>query len=202
MDAVEAAKIAERCQRNWDYSQPIPQEHIDMIIDAATTMPTKQNRKYYRLIASTDINFNKELYKVSIDLENPHFNNVIHRNTQVLAPLVLAFVSPGQDTDNPFNDCNLQNFYTSIGIASGVAAHTAASLGYRTGYCACIEAMLYKKLLEERLNINFVEFKSGLILGIGKPNLNYNRQDIIVDDVRHYTLDDSCDKKIEIIRVN
>jgi hypothetical protein len=199
MNAIEAAKIAERCQRNWDYSQPIPQEHIDMIIGAATTMPTKQNRKYYRLIVSTDINFNKELYKVSIDLTNPHFNNSIHRNTQVLAPLVLAFVSPGEDTDNPFNDCNARNFFTSIGIASGVAAHTAASLGYRTGYCACIEEVSYKNLLEEKLNINFVEFDTGLILGIGKPNLNYDRQDIVVDNIHHYSLDDSCDKDIEVI---
>lgn len=201
MNPIATAKIAERCQRNWDYSRPIPQEHIDIIVGAATTMPTKQNKKYYRLIASTDMDFNTDLYNVAIDLENPHFNKKIHRNTQVLAPLVLAFVAPGIDTENPFNDDNVQNFYTSIGIASGVAAYTAASLGYSTGYCSCIESNLYKDLLEKKFNINFVDFKSGLFLGIGYPNQIYNRQDIVVDDVYHYTLDDSCDKEIEIIRV-
>ena len=43
MNPIATAKIAERCQRNWDYSRPIPQEHIDIIVGAATTMPTKQN---------------------------------------------------------------------------------------------------------------------------------------------------------------
>ena len=161
MNPIDAAKIAERCQRNWDYSKPIPQDDIDTIVNTAKTMPTKQNRMYYRIIVSTNQKYNKKLYKLSINEDDP----------------------------------------TSIGIASGVAAHTAATLGYRTGYCACIHEETYEKLLTTKLNLEFEHFGSGLIQGIGHPNSLYKRWDVVVDNALRIKLDDSCDKEIEIITI-
>ena len=77
MNPIDAAKIAERCQRNWDYSKPIPQDDIDTIVNTAKTMPTKQNRMYYRIIVSTNQKYNKKLYKLSINEDDPSFEKNI-----------------------------------------------------------------------------------------------------------------------------
>ena len=29
------------CQRNWDLSEEIPQEHVDLIVEAVTQSPTR-----------------------------------------------------------------------------------------------------------------------------------------------------------------
>tara|TARA_B100000925_G_scaffold270333_1_gene232717 strand:- start:527 stop:1132 length:606 start_codon:yes stop_codon:yes gene_type:complete len=201
MNPIDAAKIAERCQRNWDYSKPIPQDDIDTIVNTAKTMPTKQNRMYYRIIVSTNQKYNKKLYKLSINEDDPSFEKKYHRNSQVLAPLTLSFIPPQKWPVHEFDDDISKNFYTSIGIASGVAAHTAATLGYRTGYCACIHEETYEKLLTTKLNLEFEHFGSGLILGIGHPNSLYKRWDVVVDNALRIKLDDSCDKEIEIITI-
>lgn len=202
MNVVESSLIAERCQRNWDYDNPPTEEHINLIINAAKNMPTKQNNEYYRIIASTDYEFNKKIYNVSIDPYNPDFNRPVHRNTQVLAPLLLLFVPSGYHIANKFKDDESQNFHVSIGIASGVAAHTAASLGYKTGYCSCIDTEPFQELLTNELGIAFREFGTGLALGIGKPHPNFVRWDVVKDGVKHLDLEsDSRDKDIEVIRV-
>ena len=49
-------------QRNWDYDNPVQPIDIQKIVEVATTMPTKQNRKFYELIVSSNPEFNKICY--------------------------------------------------------------------------------------------------------------------------------------------
>jgi len=202
MNVVEPSLVAERCQRNWDFDNPPTEEHINLIINAAKNMPTKQNNSYYRIIASTDYEFNTKIYNVAIDPNNRDFKRPVHRNTQVLAPLLLLFVPSGLHIQNKFGDDENINFHTAIGIASGVAAYTAATLGYKTGFCSCIDCDQFHDLLTTELDINFREFGVGLALGIGHPLDGYDRWDVVKDGVKHLDLESDCrDKDIEVIRL-
>ena len=134
----KAVKTAERCQRNWDYSIPIPDEDIKTLVEVATTMPTKQNRKFYDLIVSSNPEFNKICYTHAVDPNNSHFvNREIHRNTQANAPLIMIWRTTDQtevEASDMFKDDYMKNYYTSVGVSSGATVLTANALGYRTGY--------------------------------------------------------------------
>jgi hypothetical protein len=204
MNVEKASFIAERCQRNWDYNNPVSIADVNSIVQSAVSMPSKQNRQYYKLIVSTNTDFNRLCYTLAIDRTNPKFgfgkdiNYAYHRNGQVLAPMLMLY-TPADESgiDDPFNDDFNKNFYTSIGISSGVAAHSAAMLGYKTGFCACsVWGELYTAL-NEQYNIPIPEWNSGLMLGIGNPMWEYSRQAVLIDDFV-YDTDDSYDKIVDI----
>ena len=50
----KAVDIARRCQRNWDLSKTVPQEHIDHLIYLATHAPSKQDESFFDLYVVTD----------------------------------------------------------------------------------------------------------------------------------------------------
>ena len=54
MSILDYARLAQPCQRNWLEDEKIPQEDIDYIIEACTTMPSKQNIPYYSIAYTTD----------------------------------------------------------------------------------------------------------------------------------------------------
>ena len=45
----ETIHESQKCQRNWDLSKDIPQEDKDLIVEAATNSPSKQNLNYFNL---------------------------------------------------------------------------------------------------------------------------------------------------------
>ena len=49
----DLSKIVNHCQRNWEYT-PIPNEHVDAIVDAGRNMPTKQSTKSYTIVKITN----------------------------------------------------------------------------------------------------------------------------------------------------
>ena len=202
LNLTETVKTAERCQRNWDYSNPVTQEDIEKIVGVATSMPTKNNRSYYELIVSTDLDFNKMCYTHAIDKNNPHFNREIHRNTQVLAPLLLIWrPTPISNIKDPFDDNFVTSYLVSIGISTGAAVLTANSLGYRSGYCQCIEQEELNAEMQKRYNISITDGYSGepdpIIVGFGHPDPNFNRRDCVVNGVIGYKAE-SIDKTINI----
>ena len=94
MDFITASQTAERCQRNWDRSAPVSQEDIETIIKTATTMPTKQNVRYYNLVVSTNQEFNDVVHDSAMDSSVGSFKNTKRdkwRNAQVSAPLLLLY---------------------------------------------------------------------------------------------------------------
>ena len=100
------------CQRNWDLSEEIPQEHVDLIVEAATQSPTRQNIPFYNVDVVTDrslinsIHNNSAFFKIKPGMELSEYSHAVVRgsdvekdeegvitktNPQVLAPLLLVF---------------------------------------------------------------------------------------------------------------
>jgi len=185
---LQASREAGKLQKNWDFNKLVTQEHVDEIINVATNMPTKQNRDYYQLVASTDIKFNRQVYDIAtIDPSSLHFNK--HSpNSQVTAPLLLMYFATNLDNEE-IRDEYEEQFFTSIGISSGAAALHSASLGYKTGFCACVRWNELHELLKEKITLKIKpKIAHGVLLGIGHA-LTKNiggyiptRSDVIVDD--------------------
>ena len=139
-----------RCQRNWDHSKSIPQEHIDHWIYIAQHAPSKQDESYFNLYAITD--------KEKIDLLSNHTwghtmeiapgnHTGVTRNTQMAAnayflftfklPPTIREIKPDgrlyDQTAREFEE-RKRNGYVAIGIAAGIIAQSAGDLGYKTGF--------------------------------------------------------------------
>ncbi len=216
---LNSARVAERAQRNFDFSKPVLEEDIQTITEACTTMPTKQQLPYYTLVASTDPAFNKACYDIAVDRtddspagRNPDFDLEYHRNGQVWAPLLLIFlennkekVLENEDQLELHGDHDEERFaqmHMSIGIASGVAAFTASMLGYKTGFCACIEYQSLVGLLKTKNTIpeHALQTNGGaLFLGIGHGT-EHDRKSVVVNNKIVYTAE-TCDKQIDIIHI-
>ena len=199
MNMLKLAQDVERCQRNWKYTD-IPQDHINEIVNVCTTMPTKNNISYYNLYISTDLDFNKAIYNISVD---PHNKKTIKRNSQVNAPLLLIWTTNNTVTDKLFqqvDDPSIvdRDISMSIGISSGSAALTAAKLGYKTGFCKCFKDQELSILLSSKFDYN--NDQPYLMLGIGLPDNNYNRRDIIENNKVIRTIDTN-DKKIKTYQI-
>ena len=67
MNVLELSKIAQGCQRNWLEDLKMPEKDIDYIIEACTTMPTKQNKNTYSLCAITDRKLIDKLFQHSYE---------------------------------------------------------------------------------------------------------------------------------------
>lgn len=180
---LEYAKVVGQCQRNWDYSQPMPQEHIDYILNTAEAMPTKQSLPVYEIFASTNLEFNAEIFRLARAKNQPH---TIKRNAQVNAPLLLMFV------DNRHPRLHMvEDQYFAVGLAAGGAGIAAQELGYKTGFCKCYENL---EILEALNKIGYVctegkNIKRNvlLMLGIGTPKEGVERGEVFENDffLRH-----------------
>jgi hypothetical protein len=58
---LTAAQSANHCQRNWS-DQEVPADIIKTLSDIAVNMPTKQNQEFYKLIVSTNQEYNNFVY--------------------------------------------------------------------------------------------------------------------------------------------
>ena len=200
INLIEASKTAERCQRNWDFSNPVAPDDIKKIVNVATTMPTKNNRAFYELTVSSNLDFNKTCYAWSINDKCDHFiDRKIHRNTQVYAPLLMIWTPPIHKVIDGFNDEFTENFYVAIGISSGAAALTANSLGYRTGYCQCFKQDKLLDTIGKKYDIKITGASNPhiVMLGIGHPDSAYDRVDCVVDGIHGYTTE-TRDKQIRV----
>ena len=197
MNNLQASLVAERCQRNWNAKKLVSDEHVNEIIKVATNMPTEQNKEYYQLVASTDQTLNRQIYNVAIDDNNDGFKKQFHRNGQVLAPLLLIWLSTNPVGDK-FDDSFIEQFQISIGISSGAAALHAASLGYKTGYCCCFKWGIVSSLLKAKgIKLSEQSVGHGLTLGIGHAKTDY-RGDVLVDKkIRLSLRNDGVDCNIE-----
>lgn len=163
---------AEHCQRNWDHSYVIPEADLDALITVATTMPTKQNRDYYKLIVSTDKEFNSIAHSLSRDLNNP---DTPGRNSQVNANVLFMYIQNLNfgNSNTQFSDNHQGNVHTSIGISSGGLALAASQLDYRVGFCQCFLNDQLKLELEKIGIALGPDDDIKLLVGIGKPNINF-----------------------------
>lgn len=230
MNFTEASLIAERCQRNWDYSSPISDQDLETLINVASNMPTKQNVEYYNLIVSTNLKFNEVCYKSAFNPDDPDFcdEEGKARNSQVNAPLLMIWVPKQQSSiskegkdrlvlsnqENVKNNLGIdpelgRNVDQAIGISSGATAIAAAHMGFKTGFCTCmhnpsiydIAKDIFKKESKElAVARHLSSISGGLFLGIGYSDDLFDRKDVVKDG-KVYTTVGTYDKEVNLIRI-
>jgi nitroreductase len=193
----EVIDTIRKCQRNWDLTKSIPEEHIDHWAYIATHAPSKQDESYYNLYIIT----NKEKIQLLLDHTWGHTLEIaprvlkgITRNTQMAANAYFLFTlklpltvreirENGKSYDQHGADINdrKRNGHIAIGIASGLIAQSAARLGYKTGFNTnhCqryVELTNSKNVWKEELMIpDHEEIIVGI--GIGWPQEGKKRND-------------------------
>jgi hypothetical protein len=189
MDLNKEKKIIDtirRCQRNWDHSRIISEEHIDHWIYIATHAPAKQDESYFNLYVI------KNRQKIDYLLNYTYCHNLevapgnmkgLIRNPQMGANVYFLFTSKtppvnrqihanGVFYDQTGKDLSevTMNGHMAIGAASGLVAQSAASLGYKTGFNVCHgqKDSTESEIWKSELGISKDE-KITLGLGIGYP---------------------------------
>ena len=180
-----AAQSANHCQRNWS-DQAVPTDIVKTLSDIAVNMPTKQNQEFYKLIVSTNQEYNNFVYLHGYDendevamrlpFEDRHKTN---RNTQLRAPLLFQWIFDSQ----AFRDAGLKNSteelhngvaHLSVGISAGAVSIAANSLGLKTGFCSCLHQQPVKEKLEALLNITVSNVYLTLAIGYPREDLPHN----------------------------
>ena len=192
MDLTQQKEFIEKikkCQRNWDKTFVIPQEHIDHFVHLATNSPTKQHEAYFNLYVITDRALLEELFDHTWGFTYPINNDTstaevpsCARNPQMNASAYFLWTAKHPDTlrnferDGKEKDNNhpnrKDNAFTSIGISMGIVAFSAASLGYSTGFNKNHSRPNFPGYWRQTLGINKSE-EITYGLGIGKPKHGY-----------------------------
>ena len=188
-DMVELAKIVERCQRNFDWSKPVPNKDVKYILNVATSMPTKQQEEFYNITVIEDESLAREFYEVCSVAEGDDW-----RNSQTYAPLLLLYSTyPKYNGYEPYNDIAM-----SIGISASAAVLAAANLGYKTGFCKCIDDKLTMQFVKKHFRKKI--WDPTLAIGIGHPLEGVDRRHGILDGEIVYRAETCGDKDIKIFR--
>jgi len=190
MKLLNYAKQVVPCQRNWNEKFIMPSQHIDYIVDVATTMPSKNQQEVYELYVITNRNLINKIFEVSYHVDDTGAEKqygIRRQNSQVRANLLLLW------TDGPIKEEKIVDTL-AIGISSGAAALAGAELGYKTGFCACFNYKEINRILGTEKNVR-------LSLGIGHPNENYNTRQIAIDNKHTEWRTSHGDKKIPIHRL-
>ena len=195
------------CQRNWDHSQTIPTEDVNILLESVKKAPTKQNETNYKIYWTTDRAKIQEIYErtpyfavYNVDGSTPIDENgdtppeYCVTNPQVNANMIIAICDDWDQelargrTHMVVDDNTIEeHLYTHIvknrimdigvGIALGQICLTANLLGYRTGMCSAFNE-------DEVLGIPDTFCKS--IIGIGYPQDGVNRRmhpDVLNSDI-------------------
>lgn len=102
-----------KCQRNW-IDDSVTQEHINLLLQVAQSTPTKQNVNFFRVIAITNDNLKKEIFKFAhsegIERDNnpnlmPNAVNLLYKNKEFIQKQVTGWIKH-QIKNNvaPFNN--------------------------------------------------------------------------------------------------
>ena len=141
----------QKCQRNWNHTVKIPNEHIDHFIYLATNSPTKQHEAYFNVYVITNRELLNELLEHTWGFTYPINNETMPsevpscaRNPQMNASAYFLWTTKWPDTIRNFERNGIEknsqhpnrknNALTCVGISMGIVAFSAASLGYSTGF--------------------------------------------------------------------
>lgn len=184
-DIMKAVLRSQHCQRNFDLSKTIPDEDLDLMINAATNCPSKQNISFYDLYVIRDQDVIAKIHKLSTGVTA---HNIITgerdtptTNSQTLANVLFLYIHKDLDEVTPSafekwsraDEAELKVFErdvnTAIGISAGYVNFAASLLGYATGCCQCFQKEEIRKLLG---------LKKGpdLLMGIGYSDEARNRR--------------------------
>lgn len=185
---IKAIHKSQRCQRNYDLSKTVPEEHIEVFKIAATQCPSKQNVAHYKVHFITDRETISKIHEFT-PTEKVHDLSIKTTNSQVNANLLIVFEkyrnmsSEDDQTRNAETTMlyhhGIEDTYAkadlerdanvAVGIAAGYLNLTASLLGYRSGCCQCMDLTAIKDLLG-------LESNPTLLMGIGFNNENTPRR--------------------------
>ncbi len=184
-DIMKAVLRSQHCQRNFDLSKTIPDEDLDLMINAATNCPSKQNISFYDLYVIRDQETIAKIHKVSTGVTAHNTitgeRDIPTTNSQTLANVLFLYIHKDLDEVTPSafekwsraDEAELKVFErdvnTAIGISAGYVNFAASLLGYATGCCQCFQKEEIRKLLG---------LKKGpdLLMGIGYSDETRNRR--------------------------
>ena len=183
---------SQHCNRNFDLTQNLPEEDIDLFKIAISQCPSKQNICFYGVHFILNREIIEKIYKntkgFGIDPKN------YQTNSQTLANLLVVFEEAEIVNGDKFhkhrneqtkalakNALNKEDAQTlkrdrdqTVGIAAGYLNLTASLLGYVTGYvtgcCACFDSHNIKSILG-------TDKQPLLLMGIGFKDLSRNRRE-------------------------
>jgi nitroreductase len=167
----------QKCQRNWDLNKSIPQEDIDLIIQAATECPSKQNLDFYSLLVIQNQEIQQKIYNTTLDRPGGRYN------PQVLANLLLIFLpnTPSEPrnaevlatwagvNDEKTNKLVAIDRQQAVGVAAGFVNVISQSLGYSTGCNKCFNHEAVKEILG-------IKETPLLMMGVGHKNTDCSRR--------------------------
>lgn len=145
-DERNAIDHARRCQRNWDFTKPVLEEHIEHWIYLATHAPSKQDESFFDLYVVTDrekLDYLWRHHSYGFTML-PGVTDHVAPNPQMGAPVVFVYNKKmpeevrNNNKDGSIADVHISprvaNSYASVGISMGIVAQSANLLGYRTGF--------------------------------------------------------------------
>ncbi len=159
---------SQHCQRNWDLSRDIPKEDLQLMIDAVTLCPSKQNTAFYNVYAITDRDTIEKIHAQTAGFYLADDKRTV-TNSQVLANVLFVFTSNLDHSERvqvkqmEFGDESetvKRDLHMASGVAAGFVNLTATLLGYNTGCCACFDDAPIKEILN-------TEDEIVLLMGIG-----------------------------------
>lgn len=155
---------------------PIDEDMIEYFTQLACQTPSKQSQCCFDLYVITDMDFIKNKIYPATAVPDPE-PNVLHPqpyNPQVLAPLLLLYsrkIMPQKQRYMNNSSDYLQEFMrdgcVAMGISMGVVAYEASRIGFRTGYCACVDNDLLQACIQEKIGKE-IEMNNLHILCISK----------------------------------
>ena len=183
-DIYKAVHRAQHVQRNWNLEATMPQNDVEIILEAAQQATSKQNRAFYKVHAIQDRATIEAIHSSTKGFGKA--TGEITTNPQTLAHLVLVFEA--YDSPSAFNKVKYNQEVTlkqrldddnyraqlqrdqhmAVGVAAGAINITAAMLGYGTGCCACFDVWAVQEILG-------LESHPMLIMGIGIPGKKNRR---------------------------
>lgn len=158
----KAIHKSQHCQRNWDLTQKIPAEDMQVLVTAVTQCPSKQNVAFYKVSFVTNREKVEAVHNLTDGFTSPYDRSKTTTNTQVLANLLVVFEEVPLRNDGPrdvYRNCETHEVLEgkeayaaqplewdadqaleidrklAIGVAAGYLNLTASLLGYATGCC-------------------------------------------------------------------
>jgi hypothetical protein len=208
MDFIKAAESANHCQRNWD-EQSVSPDQVELLTKVAINMPTKQNQEFYKLIVSTDVEYNHFVYLNGYDENDPRVmeypfedRHMTNKNTQLRAPLLFQWIVNEAEFSSAAsnNEKELYNGvgHLSVGISAGAVSLAANAMGLKTGFCVCVHR---QNIIEKILEKCGIEVSGTfLTLGIGYPRDDLPHNFCVRPDNK-LSMQQIYHKNIEVFRI-
>lgn len=196
---TNAVTDSQHCYRNFDLTASIPQDHLDLMIHAATEAPSKQNNSYFNLtvVSNPDIISKIHAHTVGATVRsNTTKTAAIATNSQILANLVFVYESKNfhqmsesfledqevQEHDLEENSWQFNNGDNRDFVMSGFEKDKDKHLGISSGQLVLVANMLGYRTgyctcfdsyeVKKLLNLEGTNF---MLVGIGVPHPDKTR---------------------------